>query len=472
MSKPVLWLLPFLCLLLMAGVGRADMDAASAFQQGQAAAAGGATATGSINSGGASGNVPGYTTSPSESGLYGDGRQDLSSTGMGKQVGCSTADTSGFGGKECDAINFLGGGRPDRPLESNDVLFNASKSVTKDNRSTLAGLSGGTATGGCTMVETTIPGLDTIEHCEEWLEPTENRCPVGRVVKVDADANYQCDETVSAHETLTCKRKAAVSVVKAVDGTTGKIILATIKPGAYLYKDSTKDGLWVHGLNGADLPVPSNYSTAGDAVGLTYYTDYAGEKRLDVTHNGCTGDVCSGSFAYNHLRPGISWWSLVTGTFNQNTKNVMVCPQVFPVTERWNSVYGYSGSASITAACPAANGAVTVTASRVNGGYCGGNASITATLAPGQSADLSITAQRCSFYWGEDGSGQTCSSITCPASITYNGSGSFSYNYWAHYDMSSDSRGWFATGLAIPVARDAINYSTTNECALLESRAK
>ncbi|MDD5395012.1 MAG: hypothetical protein PHE17_18490 [Thiothrix sp.] len=205
MNRPVLWLLPFLCLLLLvAGLARADLDTSSAFQQGAAMAAGGAAANAAVNGAGATGNVPGFTSSPSEAGLWGSGKTNLSGNGLGKQAGCTTSSTSGFGGQECNAINFLGGSRPQYPLEKNDALFNLSKGITKDNRGALAGLTGGNGTGGCTTVETTIPGIETVEHCEEWLEPKEERCPVGRVVKVDADANYQCDQTINAYETLSC----------------------------------------------------------------------------------------------------------------------------------------------------------------------------------------------------------------------------------------------------------------------------
>lgn len=179
-------------------------DTATAFQQGRDAAAGGAAATGAINGTGATTHIPGYNDAPQEAGLWRDGKVNLSGDGLGKQAGCTTASTNGFGGQECNAINFLGGSRPEYPLEDNDAIFNTSKGITKDNRSLIAGLTGGNGTGGCVTVETTIPGLDKVERCEEWLEPVDKRCPVGRVVNVDADANYKCDQTLNAYESLSC----------------------------------------------------------------------------------------------------------------------------------------------------------------------------------------------------------------------------------------------------------------------------
>jgi hypothetical protein len=195
--------------LALTGLVRADMTTGSAFQAGKDAAAGGSAATGSINGTGAAGNVPGYTTNPDAGNFWANGKASLTGNGLGKQAGCTTSSTSGFGGQECNAINFLGGSRPGYPLEKNDALFNLSNGITKDNRDKVAGLDGGTGTGGCTVLEVKDPDLQSTEHCEEWLEPTDNSCTVGRVVKVDRDANYQCEVTTAqtaqheCHETLT-----------------------------------------------------------------------------------------------------------------------------------------------------------------------------------------------------------------------------------------------------------------------------
>ncbi|WP_287600058.1 hypothetical protein [Thiothrix sp.] len=201
--RRVTWLAGLGVLWLVASSG-VQADTATAFQQGRDTAASGAAAASAVNATNATGNVPGYNTAPTEAGLWRDGKVNLSGDGLGKQAGCTTASTSGFNGKECDAINFLGSGRPEYPLENNDAIFNTSKGITKDNRSLIAGLTGGNGTGGCVTVETTIPGLDKVERCEAFLEPVDKRCSVGRVVNVDSKANYQCDQTINAYETLSC----------------------------------------------------------------------------------------------------------------------------------------------------------------------------------------------------------------------------------------------------------------------------
>jgi hypothetical protein len=241
MNKPVWYLLPTLCWWLASGVVQAD-GLADAFQQGRAAAAGGAAASGTINAGSATNTVPGYTTNPQQAGLYGDGKQDLSDHGLGKQAGCTTADTTGFAGKECDAINFLSGGRPQYPLEKHDALFNLSKSVTKDTRDGLAGLGSGNGTGGCTKVVTTSPDLESVEHCEEWLKTEDKRCAIGRVVKVDKDVNYQCEVTSAQKAQHDCHKTLTVTCQTQGDGCAASGIQLGSVSGDMQWASSTAGG--------------------------------------------------------------------------------------------------------------------------------------------------------------------------------------------------------------------------------------
>ena len=189
-----------------------------AFQQGQQAASGGAAAGNAINSTGANTNIPGYTTSPKEAQHWGDGKVNLSGTGMGKQANCTLSSTSGFDGKECDAINFLGSSRLQYPIDRDDALFNLSDGITKDNRDAITGLNGGAGTGGCTTVEVKNPDLESTEHCEEFLEPVDKRCAIGRIVKVDKDANYQCEVTTAQKVNSECHKKLSVSCKSPTDG--------------------------------------------------------------------------------------------------------------------------------------------------------------------------------------------------------------------------------------------------------------
>ena len=434
----------FWCSIPVMGIADPLSDA---FQQGQQAAGGGAAAGNAINNTGANTNIPGYTTSPKEAQHWGDGKVSLTGIGTGKQMGCTTADTGGFSGKECDAINFLGGSRPHTPLNRDDALFNLSDGITKDNRDAITGLNGGSGTGGCTTVEVKNPDLESTEHCEEFLEPVDKRCPVGQVVVVDKDANYQCEVTTAQTVQYECHKKIKVTVTKGVTGSTGKIVLATIRTGMYLFKNGTNDGLWLHDMNGQEYPVGAVSVFDGNAVGLTYDLDYGGYKRLLISHNGCSG-VCSGAFSYEVLRGNGTWWNVTGGSFSQQSQDTLVCPKQFTVGEAW---VGGGGYLNATASCTeGASGAITLSAMRVTP-WCG-SMSGTYTLLPGQSANLGVG--------------------TCPATITYYGSGSFTYSYWSHHDSSSDAHSWKATGFSLPTQKDSITYEEVNECATLESRSR
>ena len=213
----VTWLAGLGVLWLVASSG-VQADTATAFQQGRDTAASGAAAASAVNATNATGNVPGYNTAPTEAGLWRDGKVNLSGDGLGKQAGCTTASTSGFNGKECDAINFLGSGRPEYPLTRTDALFNLSNGITKNNRDAVSGMNGGSGTGGCTTVEVKDPDLQSTEHCEEFLEPVDKRCPIGRVVTVDRDANYQCEVTSAQKVRHECHKKLTVTCQTPVDG--------------------------------------------------------------------------------------------------------------------------------------------------------------------------------------------------------------------------------------------------------------
>lgn len=205
------------CLLLLSTSLRAD-PLADAFQQGKQAAAGGNNAHGQVSGNIAATSVPGYNANPQAAGLYGDGKQDLSGNGYAKQAGCVNADTSGFAGKECDAINLLGNGRSGYPLQRNDALFNLSDGVTAANRDALAGLGSGGNSGGCVTSVIKNPDLSSVEHCEEWLKAEERRCAIGRVVTVDKDVNYQCDKTTAQKTSHECHQTLTVTCSTPSDG--------------------------------------------------------------------------------------------------------------------------------------------------------------------------------------------------------------------------------------------------------------
>ena len=174
----------------------------------------GATATDALK--GPNG-VSAYSTSPTQAGLYADGKQDLSGNGIGKQAACTAADTAGFAGKECDAINFLGGGRPEYPLDKADYLFLRADAVTRDASAT-AGMTLDGESGGCITTTVKNPDLEAIEHCAELREPLDKLCRIGLSVKVDKKVLYQCEVTTKQKVASECHKKLTVTCTNPGDG--------------------------------------------------------------------------------------------------------------------------------------------------------------------------------------------------------------------------------------------------------------
>ncbi len=451
-----------------------------------------------ITAGNIANKIPAYGQSAAEAAYFQGGRGDTAGPGVSKVSSCSTMtpDSDPIKRQECEAVNFLARNpdiRPQFSITGSDPMILGAKNARANAERAFQSLGIAGGTGSSTQCQTrtgTTSAQFTTETCSIPREIETEQCAMGRIINIDADANYQCDrtatvlssatrapsvttpsctmgrivdinsdsnfqcdQTLNAYEIQSCRRKVNVNVTSGVSGTTGRIVLATIKPGAYLFTDGTNGGVWVHGANGAEVQVGSGSAISGDSIGLDYYSDYGGTKQLVVSHNGCGNGSCTGTFNYQVWRAfNGTWWDVVAGLFGQQIRETSICPKNFSVAETW--VSGYTGSISITASCPDASGIVLLSFSRSES-YCLGDSSGSGSVAPNQSLDASTT--------GENGS--------CPANITYYGNGSFNYNYWSKHDLSSDAHSWKAAGFSIPVQKNALTYSLINECALLESRA-
>jgi hypothetical protein len=452
-----------------------------------------------ITAGNIENKIPAYGQSAAEATYFQGGRGDTVGPGVARVSTCSsvTPDSDPIKRQECEAVNFLARNpdiRPQFSITGSDSMILGARSARANAESAFQSLGIAGGTGSSTQCQTrteTTPAQFTTETCSSPREVGTEQCAMGRIINIDADANYQCDrtatvlssatrapsvttpsctmgrivdinsdsnfqcdQTINAYETQSCRKKVNVTVTTGVSGTTGRIVLATIKPGAYLFTDGTNGGVWVHGVNGAELNVGSGSAISGDSIGLDYNSDYGGTKQLVVSHNGCGNGTCSGTFNYQVWRAfNGTWWDVVAGQFGQQIRETSICPKNFSVSEIW--VSGYTGSISITASCPDASGAVSLSFSR-SVSYCPGDFSGSGWVAPSQSLDASTT--------GAKGS--------CAANITYYGNGSFNYNYWSKHDSSSDAHSWKAVGFSIPVQRNALTYSMINNCALLETRAQ
>lgn len=197
--------------LSLTGVVLADQN--GAFQDGKSLGSSvNQSAFSGINSGAASDKIPGYGTNPSETQFFQGGQGQLSGPGVAKMQNCATAtpDSDPIKRQECEAVNFLARNPNTRPQFdlSNNPMFARAKNIRNNAENIFASLGmGGTgSTTQCVPRTITTPAQYSTDTCSSIREVGEQQCTMGRVINIDADANFQCEQTVNAYETLKCRR--------------------------------------------------------------------------------------------------------------------------------------------------------------------------------------------------------------------------------------------------------------------------
>jgi hypothetical protein len=121
-----------------------------------------------------------------------------------------SAGSDKIANQECEAVNFLAKNpqiRPQFNIDKNDPMFSTAKAIGNNAESIFEsyGLGTGSSTQCTTRTETT-PAQYTTETCSSLKEVGTEQCTMGRIVNIDADSNFQCEQTVNAYETVTCRR--------------------------------------------------------------------------------------------------------------------------------------------------------------------------------------------------------------------------------------------------------------------------
>jgi len=166
-----------------------------------------------------------YSSTAPEAGYFMGGSGDTITPGAGKVTACQTGpvNPNAFLQQNCEAINYMVQNPTTRPqFTINPGDPNVARSrIIEANPGTLAATSLGYASpsaigafAGCTTQTITTPPTYTTEICNEYLNATSQMCVVGRTIVVDADANYQCNQTVNAYQTQTCNRTLNAVVVQ------------------------------------------------------------------------------------------------------------------------------------------------------------------------------------------------------------------------------------------------------------------
>lgn len=208
--------------LMVGGVAANPNDA---FQAGKTLGAGaGQRAASQISTGSAADKVPAYGTNPAEAAYFQGGKGDLTGHGITKMQSCATAtpDSDPIKRQECEAVNFLARNPNTRPQFdlSNNPMFARAKNIRNNAENIFASLGmGGTgSTTQCVPRTITTPAQYSTDTCSSIREVGEQQCTMGRVINIDADANFQCEQTVNAYETLKCRRGTSITCTGGGDG--------------------------------------------------------------------------------------------------------------------------------------------------------------------------------------------------------------------------------------------------------------
>jgi hypothetical protein len=201
---------------LLVGIAAAGTD--DAFQAGKTLGAGSRQqAASQISAGSATGKVPSYGASAPETNYFQGGRGELSGHGITKMQTCATAtpDSDPIKRQECEAINFLARNPNTRPQFdlSNNPMFARAKNIRNNAENIFASLGmGGTGnTTQCVPRTITTPAQYSTETCSSIREVGEQQCTMGRIINIDADSNFQCEQSINAYESLKCRRGSSVS---------------------------------------------------------------------------------------------------------------------------------------------------------------------------------------------------------------------------------------------------------------------
>lgn len=63
----------------------------------------------------------------------------------------------------------------------------------------------------CVTKTETTPGVYTDQTCSNALETTTDQCTMGRIVNINGDSNFQCNQTINNYEQQKCRRSPNIS---------------------------------------------------------------------------------------------------------------------------------------------------------------------------------------------------------------------------------------------------------------------
>lgn len=194
--------------LAQTGGSQSAFDAGKALGQGKSQGA-----FSGISAGTAQGKIPRYGQDAPESNYFAGGKGDTAGPGVAKINACAgyTPGPDKMANQECEAVNFLARNpnvRPQFNIGQNNPMIQKYKQLSANAEQAFAQFfpSGQGTQSACTTKTETIPGQYSTETCVSAQEVGTDQCTMGRVVNIDADSNFQCEQTINAYETLKCRR--------------------------------------------------------------------------------------------------------------------------------------------------------------------------------------------------------------------------------------------------------------------------
>jgi len=166
-----------------------------------------------ITGGSAQNSIPRYGTSTPEANYFAGGKGETFGPGIGKMQSCATytPGSDRVANQECEAVNFLARNpnvRPQFNIGQNDPMMQKYRNLRDNAEQAFAQFfpGGRGSSNQCVTRNETIPGQYSTETCVSMQEVGTQQCTIGRVINIDTDANFQCEQTINAYETLKCRR--------------------------------------------------------------------------------------------------------------------------------------------------------------------------------------------------------------------------------------------------------------------------
>jgi len=266
---------------------------AEAFSQGRSLGATGAPVLGGqITSGAAAPDVPQYSTTQPQSGLFAGGSGLLVPPGAAQVGGCQTgpADPDARKQQQCDATNFLArrSTAASFTVAPTDPLLARARPITGDPTSIL-GAANGTYSA-CTPRQVIAPARKQIEVCAESRAPEERRC--SKILSVAVAVSESCvpgtwftSTFVGAYADGWRQVGVRVHAYCQMSGTVG----------LYVHNESTNGGvgsavIWVDAATGAAAPqLLPGFWTEDYHFGHWF-------NNVAYRGGGCTDDSCAFQF--------------------------------------------------------------------------------------------------------------------------------------------------------------------------------